>query len=325
MGDQDSEPVTPAAPAVVDREDNNACVQWCFTEFQSDNITLDHERPSDFVTSQWAGRPRAYIIYRIVVGLALLGWVSGDVVYETNEFYMGEAWRWLVFASNWSFAILAISAVFQAVTSTIYEYQPYWIMDPIYIRAMPVVLKLQWILFNISCNSALVVTTGYWAFIAFVSNTPLLTSDMSRLKHTVNSIYVIADVLIVATPVRMYHMFFTAFLGSLYIVFNALYYINNGSLLFRGGVGLGGRTYYFMNWSQPVEAICTCVLGVIMSAAAQIVLHGLFQFRVWLHQRMYPNQPRTEAELQNIITTSISYNSLEDSYGERPYGGKKPR
>lgn len=80
-----------------------------------------------------------------------------------------------------------------------------------------------------------------------------------------------------------------------------------------------------MNWSQPVEAICTCVLGVIMSAAAQIVLHGLFQLRVWLHQRMYPNQPRTEAELQNIITTSISYNSLEDSYGERPYGGKKPR
>ncbi|CAG5136589.1 unnamed protein product, partial [Candidula unifasciata] len=76
----------------------------------------------------WAGRPRAYIIYRIVVGLALLGWVSGDVVYETNEFYMGEAWRWLVFASNWSFAILAVSAVFQAVTCTIYEYKPYWIM-----------------------------------------------------------------------------------------------------------------------------------------------------------------------------------------------------
>lgn len=31
---------------------NTKCMNWCFTEFDSDSIGLDYDRPSDFVTSQ---------------------------------------------------------------------------------------------------------------------------------------------------------------------------------------------------------------------------------------------------------------------------------
>ena len=62
---------------------------------------------------------------------------------------------------------------------------------------------------------------------------------MSRLKHTMNSIYVIVDVMVGATPIRVYHYFFVVFTGSVYTVFNALYYINNGSLMIQTGVSLG--------------------------------------------------------------------------------------
>ncbi|XP_059150436.1 protein rolling stone-like isoform X2 [Physella acuta] len=309
---------------VVARGEENRCMNWCLTEFDSESIGLEYDRPQDLVTSQWHCRPKWYITYRVVAGLVMLVWVSGDMAYETIEFYQGQLWRWFVFASNWGFASLAVTAVFQAVTSAIYEYKPYWIMDPIYIRAMPTVLKFQWFWFNVSSNAAFVVTTGYWAFIAFVANAPLLTSDMSRLKHTANSIYVLADVLIVASPVRVYHMFYTVFLGSLYVVFNALYYINNGSLILQTvDSSKGGRGYYFMNWSQPVEAICTCILGMMLSMLSQLLLHGLYHFRLWLHGRLHPGGPLVDAELQNIITSSASYNSLKESYGEKVFLGKR--
>ncbi|CAG5122733.1 unnamed protein product, partial [Candidula unifasciata] len=183
-------------------------------------------------------------------------------------------------------------------------------------RVMPVILKMQWILFNISSNSSLVVTSGYWLFIAFLPDTPLLTSHMSRFKHTINTICVLADVMTSATPIRLYHMFYTFFFGSLYVVFSAMNYIVSGNALPTNVVGVGkcGRTYYFMNWAAPVETVCTCVLGIMLSTAWQLLLHGLYKFRLWLSTRWYSLNPSADSELQNIITSSESYNSLEESY-----------
>ncbi|KAI8782226.1 protein rolling stone, partial [Biomphalaria glabrata] len=76
----------------------------------------------------WPVRQKVYIIYRVLAGVFLLVWASGDMAYETIEFYQGQLWRWFVFASNWGFLLLALTAVYQAVTSVLYEYKTYWIM-----------------------------------------------------------------------------------------------------------------------------------------------------------------------------------------------------
>lgn len=310
-----------------------ACAEWCSSEFRSDNIGLDHDRPQDFVTSQWAVRPHVYVIYRLLAAAVLLGWMSGDVIYESEAFYGGEAWRWLFFASNWSFALVTLTAVLQAVTSSLYAVQPHWVLDPVYQRSMPGLLKFQWILFNVSSVSALVVTVAYWCFIAYVSNAhaqgqtviwtwekqgviyngteSLLTSPMSRLKHTANSVYVIADVMLGATPLRLYHWFFTVFVGSVYTVFNAMYYLNHGSLMIRTGVALDGRDYYFMNWAQPVEAIITVVFGIMLSAGAQFLLHGLTLLRRLLRVK-FGGREIQDSELQNIVTPAHSYSSIHE-------------
>ncbi|KAK3764438.1 hypothetical protein RRG08_040034 [Elysia crispata] len=55
---------------------------------------------------------------------------------------------------------------------------------------------------------------------------------MSRLKHAVSTIYVLADLLISARPlpVRLQHMFLTSFMASPYILFDALQcYLSLGS------------------------------------------------------------------------------------------------
>ena len=40
-------------PKKVDQEEEvGACAAWCVSEFHSDNISLDYDRPVDFVDSQ---------------------------------------------------------------------------------------------------------------------------------------------------------------------------------------------------------------------------------------------------------------------------------
>ncbi|GFS25864.1 protein rolling stone [Elysia marginata] len=265
---------------------------------------------------QWPVPHNWYLLYRAVVAVVLVIWVAGDIVYETRNFYSGSTWLWLIFATNWSFLALAITAVVLAITCWLYRHKPYWIIDPIHIRSMPYSLKLQWMLYNISSCSALVVTTGYWGYVAFVSDSLLLTSHMSRLKHTANTLYVIADLFISATPIRLQHMFLTIFMASLYIVFNALYYLSLGTVVIdnRGHTMGSRRGYYFMNWVDPVEAICTSVLGMLMAVVAQFILHLLYLLRRWIHRKYAPqsNMAGQDSEMQNIISRSSTYNSMNE-------------
>ena len=137
---------------------------------------------------------------------------------------------------------------------------------------------------------------------------------MSRLKHTMNTVYVIVDVMISGMPIRVLHMFITITLGSVYALFNALYFLNDGTI----ATGYGGKhehhyAYSFMNWRKPIEAVITCVLCVMLSIISQVLLHLLYQLRVWIYSRFYFNDCDThESELQNIISASTSYNTLDD-------------
>lgn len=304
-------------------------VRWCDSEIAGDMVNLEHGWPEDFLRSQWSFPQKWYLVYRAVAALVLVVWLGGDMAYETRHFYTGNTWLWFIFATNWSFLFVALTAVVLACTAWIYQYKPYWIIDPIHIRAMPNSLKLQWMLYNISSCSALVVTTGYWGYVSLVSDsqiihilTPdgpllvLLTSAMSRLKHTANTVYVITDLFITATPVRLQHMFLTIFMASLYIVFNALYYLGLGSVVIdnKGHTMGSPRGYYFMNWFDPVEAICTCVLGMLMAVVAQFILHLLYLLRRWIHGKYAPqsNMAAQDSEMQNIISRSSTYNSLNE-------------
>ncbi|GFO21248.1 protein rolling stone [Plakobranchus ocellatus] len=303
------------------RASQNSLILHIMATKRNDKSVFNHstsmqKRSLWYLKKSWPVPPRWYIVYRTLAAIVLIIWVAGDMVYENRHFYIGHTWRWFIFASNWSFLILALTALVLAVTCWLYEHRPYWILDPVHIRVMPYTLKVQWLLYNISSCSALVVTIGYWGYVALVSDSLLLTSHMSRLKHTANSVYVIADLFISATPVRLQHMFLTTFMASLYIVFNALYYVSLGNVVIdNAGHTTGSRRgYYFMNWGDPVEAICTSVMGMMMVVLAQFLLHLLYLLRLWLYRKYchLPTRGTQDSELQNIISRSSTYNSMAE-------------
>lgn len=151
---------------------------------------------------------------------------------------------------------------------------------------------------------------------------------MSQLKHSLNSAYILLDLMISATPIRIFHLVYPMFVGAVYTIFNALYFINNG-------VGPDGKpyAYYVMDWRNPIESAVTCSLGFILTTIMQVLLYGLYRLRLVLYCSVLDkNQAKAadrsehvedgdgaknEAESQGILTPAagtplhLSYHSLQ--------------
>lgn len=137
---------------------------------------------------------------------------------------------------------------------------------------------------------------------------------MSRMKHTLNTIYVFAELMFSATPIRVLHMFFSVMMGSIYAMFNAIYFLSDGTIL-------EGRHYAYnvLDWKNPAEAIVTCVLCIIQAAFSQIVIYEWFKLRSWIFGRVYFSpecseltSPQDGSEMQSIMTNSPKYMTLDN-------------
>lgn len=290
--------------------DEARCCENVVQEFKPDNIGLEYENAADFVTPQWPFNQKIYAIYRIIVAVFMVAWIVADLMYESQKFYHDRIWLYLVYATNWSFILLAVSTCFQAVCAIFYTTRASPCLDRQSIDRMTPALKLQWVLQNLGYNSAIVVTISYWSFIAFLDHSAILMTDMSRLKHTLNTIFVITDLMISATPIRILHMFITVMLGSIYSLFNALYFLNNGTIL-------QGRHYAYnvLNWDQPQEAIITCILCVVQSMLSQIILYELYKFRSWIYTKVFFGRENDLpcSEMQSIMAETPKYSTIENT------------
>ena len=137
----------------------------------------------------------------------------------------------------------------------------------------------------------------------------IMQTDMSRLKHTLNTVYVIIDVIISATPIRTMHMFYTVMLGSLYSLFNAIYFLNDGTII-------EGRHYAYnvLNWVNPAEAVITCVLCIVLAVISQTVLYGIYRLRFCIYSKYYFKDPKLEydefeSEMRGIMSETQSYST----------------
>ena len=163
-------------------------------------------------------------------------------------------------------------------------------------------------------------------------------TTMNQVKHTANTLYVLLDLFVIATPFRFFHVFFTITMGSVYILFNGLFFLNGRSLAtdlapaegaagragerahrgWRGGADGEPDIYNYLNWHKPVEAIITCVMAMFLCVLAQLLLFFVFRLRVCVWQKLFGGEGwRMESELQNIVVSqSTSYNTIDENAEE---------
>lgn len=162
-----------AGDDVISTSDGVTCKQCVMEELKPENVAPCHEHSRLFVDSQWSTGSRistVYLVYRVLVAALLVTWVVADFLDEAGRWYSFDYALWLIFATNWSLILLAVVSLMMA-TSTCY----YYVQTRVYKGDLPqpisVWLSVQWIVYNISYNSAFVVSFAYWSFV--------LLSDLS--------------------------------------------------------------------------------------------------------------------------------------------------
>ena len=132
------------------------------------------------------------------------------------------------------------------------------------------------------------------------------------MKHTLNTAYVLVDVLVSGTPFRILHLLYAVGLGSVYALFNAVYFLNDGTIM-------EGRHYAYnlLDWGRPSEAVVTCTLCVVLCVFAQIILYEVYKIRAFVFTRVYfgsDGVTKSDSEMQRIMAEmdAPAYQTIDD-------------
>lgn len=91
--------------------------------------------------------------------------------------------------------------------------------------------------------------------------------------HLVNSVYGFANLFIVASPLRVYHVVHLLAYGAAYIVFSVV-------LKYAADIS----AYRAVDWSEPRTVTMASFLGSIGIVALWLVLYGLYRARLAIYE-----------------------------------------
>ena len=106
-------------------------------------------------------------------------------------------------------------------------------------------------------------------------------NDVIFHKHGTNAIYVVVDIFITATPLRLLHFFHGLLFGAAYIIFSVIYTM-------AGGTNNLNKPYIYgiIDWkSKPQVAVAYAVSCVFVGVPMiWLILYGLYRLRIMIYE-----------------------------------------
>ena len=141
-------------------------------------------------------------------------------------------------------------------------------------------MKLDWILFSISCPLAVIITTVYFykVFPLVSKHTGKSVPEVDDLHiHGINTVVVVMEITLSALPVRFLYFCFPLIYSILYIISTAIFWSLDHSRVLYGGL---------VDWKKPGRTILvTGLLGFVALPVVHFVFFGLYKLKVYLHRR----------------------------------------
>lgn len=236
-------------------------------------------------------------IYRCVFAGYCLGWIIYSGFHPSN----GDE-KWFIYLTNWSFASLTlyfilafVVCVFNHIRDTPNETAPVQMTSAKSDGSSGVNIevgndqglnydqpaakmawyhKALWVIFIIAANAAILVTLLYWTLI-FSGK----TSGLDISTHLINSIFIVADVMLSETPVRFLHFLYAWIYGACYVLLTVIFWASNGTN------ALGKPYIYsYIDYEESPALSSGIVVGFVLlgQPLVQAILFGLFKLRGFL-------------------------------------------
>lgn len=262
-----------------------------------------HENKRAFFFSPWLPQKwsfqAVYLVYRWLIMLYFLVWLVVTIVHAVDSI----KFKYFIFLTHWGFmawngylVMSTIAATAAALspnscrtkinqdcpkkfdTSNIGSHTPAGCckanMDSRCVTLLEICFKLEWALFLIGGEYALVITILYWVMYADPNSGQDLYSLDSLNLHMINGIFALVELWCAGIPVRVCHAVYSIAFGCVYILFTGLYYA-------AGGLNPEGKRfiYPFLDYGSNAKA------AVVWGVSCAVFLVGGTHFLFFLQYK----------------------------------------
>ena len=244
-----------------------------------------------------------YLLYRWAVMLYTLVWLAITITHATNSI----RFKYLIFLTHWGFLAWNSYMVLSVITVTaaalkalcggdVASYAKHDCLNPEKfstsskgsegdagccktkqdpsILPLEAAFKVQWALFLVGGEYAVVISILYWAFYTDPNSHHNLYSLDSLNLHMINGVLAVLELWLSGIPVRICHAVYSMAFGCVYVLFTGLYYA-------AGGRGEDGNKYIypFLDYDSNAEAAIALAVGCVVFLVGGIHIVFFLQYK----------------------------------------------
>ncbi|XP_053957633.1 protein rolling stone [Anastrepha ludens] len=268
-------------------------------EFRRDKCGFDHTPADDFVKSQWQSRTKsvAYLIYRWLIALFFTAVVI-DSMLEKEEGSSTNFWLYFIYLTNWGVMLCMFTNILGAILVTTWHFHPEYADKLLNLESLTSPFVIYWSMHIISLVLSIVITVIYWSVLYNAAESSLNATNV--LTHAFNSIFMFIDLLIVAHPLRLLHMFLPVLFGLIFAIFSVIYQK-------CGGLNRRGKPYIYhvIDWRQPLSATFVVAGVLLLTCCIYIVLFTIYKLRTLLYRRINKACYYFPTTMPNTVSASV--------------------
>ncbi|GAB1605134.1 protein rolling stone [Argonauta hians] len=219
------------------------------TQFQRENLFFSGADPMRFASPEASGEPHLlYAIYQSMVAayLVFLSIYSG--------FASKHGVKVFIYFTYWNLYLCGLSFIIRAYYAWQF-YQRYRDNKEKRPTDLSTGMKIQWILYNISCSGGITVAILYWMVLYHPGKT---ISFLGINTHGILASILFIDIFITAIPIRLLHAWMSSLYATLFSLFCFFYWQ-------AGGKNTKDKPYIYsvMDFSNKWETALVCIIALV--------------------------------------------------------------
>ncbi|KAK8407701.1 hypothetical protein O3P69_002327 [Scylla paramamosain] len=259
------------------------CWETIRQELRISNFKVNHPVPHLFLASEWQEHPVAcvrlwYVVYRWVWALYHLGWWAVSLAQEGGwNAPIQRKGYFFIYLTNWAYTsiVLMTTAHASIVTNAWLTYRRTAQLP----KTTTLRLKVLWVMQNVVFLPALLITAAYWSAV-YNPDDPIGAINVD--VHIINSVYVLIDLCVSATPIRILHFYIPFVFMFIYLIFTLVYWAAGGTTP-EGGTAI----YPIMDWENLQVTLPFVACCAVFSPIMQATVWAVHQARVAVRERCF--------------------------------------
>lgn len=284
----------------------NKFASACKDELILRNCGMGHLPAEEFVQSQWQSRTKStfFLLYRLSLAVFFTAVVVNSIVVSVS---IQEWTKYFIYLTHWGIMMCMGTTVMGAILVARWYFHPEFSDKICNCEEMPRAFKIYWMIHNITLIVSICITTIYWAIL---HNDEMPVDANNILIHAANCMFMLIDLIIVAYPVRIWHVVQPIGFGLIYCLFSVIYYLCDGT-------GKNGRPYIYnvLDWRSPGKAMVTVVGTVVLAVIIHVLMFFLYKFRSFVYARWVNPKTILPTNSTNNLKQSKSSDGISMVYG----------